>query len=135
MTNTRKGAAGSGTSLVGARSQAGRAVTSGTIGYLEDGVSDSSTTEKACRLTSWTGSHADEFSDLFPLFQQIGEFCQLYHPQEWRRQMDMVEKTDPSFVIGDTPFTTVTINHDYPTGVHKDSGDFPQGISWSVLSG
>ena len=85
--------------------------------------------EKKCRLTAWTGSHAGEFSDLFPLFQQIGELCQLYTFQQFQRQMRMVERTLPEYVIEGTPYTTVTINHDYPTGVHKDSGDLPQGIS------
>ena len=128
--NTRKDAAGAGDVVIGGRSQAGRYVNSLTTGYVESGVSEGSPhTDHKCRLTSWTGAHADEFSDLFPLFQKIGELCQLYTPQEWRRQMSMVDKTDPSFVIAGTPYTTVTVNHDYPTGVHKDSGDLPQGIS------
>ena len=126
VTKTRVLASGSPMMKAGVQNEAAREIISGTIGYLEAGVSGA---DQICRLTAWTGSHASEFADLFPLFAAIGDLAQLYTPQEWRRQMDMVEKTAPEFVIGDTPYTTVTVNHDYPTGVHKDAGDLPQGIS------
>lgn len=49
-------------------------------------------------------------------------------PERFANQMRMVERTQPEWVIAGTPFTTVTVNNTYPTGVHTDAGDLPEGF-------
>jgi hypothetical protein len=43
--------------------------------------------------------------------------------------MAQVDKTHPEWVVPGTPFTTITVNNTYPTGVHTDKGDLEQGFS------
>lgn len=82
-----------------------------------------------CRLTAWTGKEWDKYAGLFPLFTQIGMYLQRYVPDRWENQMREVMRTHPDWRIGDTPFTTITVNNTYPTGVHTDKGDLDEGFS------
>jgi len=81
-----------------------------------------------CRLTAWTGQEMEQYRGLWPLFQVIADAFKKHVPDRYGVQMAMVEKTQPEWVIKGTPFTTVTINNTYPTGVHTDAGDLPQGF-------
>jgi hypothetical protein len=82
-----------------------------------------------CRLTAWTGRETEAFGELRPLFQAIGdEFARLV-PDRHAAQMEYVRRTEPEWVIPGTPFTTITVNNTYPTGVHTDKGDLEAGFS------
>jgi hypothetical protein len=82
-----------------------------------------------CRLTAWTGRETEQFTTLRPLFQAIGdEFARLV-PDRHHAQMEYVRRTEPEWVIPGTPFTTITVNNTYPTGVHTDKGDLEAGFS------
>jgi hypothetical protein len=61
-----------------------------------------------CRTTAWTGQHTKQFESLYPLFRHISDLFQR---------------------VPDTPFTTMTVNNTYPTGVHVDKGDLDEGFS------
>lgn len=82
-----------------------------------------------CRLTAWTGRETAKFKILWPLLQFIGERMAIDAPERYAAQMSEIVKTHPDWVIPGTPFSTVTVNNTYPTGVHKDSGDLDAGIS------
>jgi len=82
-----------------------------------------------CRTTAWTGSNADEFSALFPAFEWCGELFKAYKPDRYAVQMKYVNGTKRDWRIGQTPFSTMTVNNTYPTGVHKDVGDLHEGFS------
>lgn len=82
-----------------------------------------------CRLTAWTGKNAERFRELYPYFQFIGDKMREYVPDRYATQMSVVKKTEPEWVIPNTPFTTVTVNNTYPTGVHVDKGDLGEGFS------
>lgn len=84
---------------------------------------------KYCRLTAWSGQEPGKWRELFPLLGFIGEAMREHSPERWRTQMDFVGRTQPEWVIEGTPFTTVTVNNSYPTGVHTDKGDLDEGIS------
>lgn len=85
--------------------------------------------KKFCRLTAWTGTETEEFRELWPLLEFIGGRMLTDAPDRYAAQMAEVAKTHPDWVIPGTPFTTVTINNTYPTGVHTDAGDLDAGIS------
>jgi hypothetical protein len=87
---------------------------------------------KFCRLTAWTGRETEEFKGLWPFFQFLGNRFALDVPERHTVQMEHVARTHPDWVIPDTPFTTITVNNTYPTGVHQDKGDLDEGFS--VLS-
>ena len=82
-----------------------------------------------CRLTAWTGKNAERFRELYPYFQFIGDKMREYVPDRYSAQMSVVRKTEPEWVLPNTPFTTVTVNNTYPTGVHVDKGDLGEGFS------
>lgn len=124
-TTTNRGLA-SGTPRVqgpGSRSYA-KAVPSALLGAFEP-----QGPRKFCRLTAWTGRETDKFRILWPLLQFIGDRMKIDAPDRWQAQMFEVQRTHPDWVIPDTPFTTVTVNNTYPTGVHQDAGDLDSGIS------
>jgi hypothetical protein len=52
-----------------------------------------------------------------------------YVPDRYRQQMSVVADTQPDWVIPGTPYTTITVNNTYPTGVHTDKGDLDKGFS------
>jgi 2-oxoglutarate-Fe(II)-dependent dioxygenase family protein len=82
-----------------------------------------------CRLTAWTGQEPGKWRELWPLLEFIGERMKVDASERYRVQMEFVERTQPEWVIAGTPFTTVTVNNTYPTGVHTDKGDLDEGIS------
>jgi hypothetical protein len=82
-----------------------------------------------CRLTAWSGREWDKYATLFPLFQEIGRHLAERVPDRYAAQMEYVARTHPDWVIPDTPFTTITVNNSYPTGVHTDAGDLDEGFS------
>jgi hypothetical protein len=82
-----------------------------------------------CRLTAWTGSHLPQWETLHPMLRQIADLMALYVPDRYKVQTEAARRTDPAWVIDGTPFTTVTVNNTYPTGVHRDAGDLAEGFS------
>lgn len=82
-----------------------------------------------CRLTAWSGKEMDKYRDLFPLFENIGDLFAEHVPDRYAVQMGHVNRTHPDWRIGRTPFTTITVNNTYPTGVHTDAGDLEEGFS------
>jgi hypothetical protein len=82
-----------------------------------------------CRTTAWTGRHTEEFSSLYPLFRYIGRQMEQYVPKRYAVQWARAEATDPAWRVPGTPFTTMTVNNTYPTGVHVDKGDLDGGFS------
>jgi len=82
-----------------------------------------------CRTTAWTGKHTEEFSSLYPLFRYIGRQMERYVPKRYAVQWARAEATDSAWRVPGTPFTTMTVNNTYPTGVHVDKGDLDAGFS------
>lgn len=93
------------------------------------GAFDSNPPRRYCRLTAWSGKEIEKFASLFPLFQSIGDRFRENVPDRWSVQMSRVRETHPDWVIPETPFTTITVNNSYPTGVHTDKGDLDEGFS------
>lgn len=82
-----------------------------------------------CRLTAWTGRETEKWSGLWPFFGRIGQLLQENVPDRFAVQAREAARTSPDWVIPGTPFTTVTVNNTYPTGVHTDKGDLEAGFS------
>lgn len=84
---------------------------------------------KFCRLTAWTGRHLPEWQALQPPLSRVAELMSEYVPDRYSAQMREINRTHPDWVVPGTPFTTVTVNNTYPTGVHTDKGDLDKGYS------
>lgn len=85
-----------------------------------------------CRLTAWTAQEPDAWRELWPLLNVVGDKMREDVPDRYTAQMRECERTHPDWLIPGTPFTTVTVNNTYETGVHTDKGDLDEGISTIV---
>lgn len=93
------------------------------------GAYDATGNRHYCRLTAWSGRNVPQWEDLQSYFKVIASYFQEYVPERYAAQMEEVSQTDPHWVVPNTPFTTITINNTYPTGVHVDKGDLDKGFS------
>lgn len=93
------------------------------------GSADPTNAFNFCRLTQWTGRHLPEWQALHPLLRQVSEQMSIHVPDRWQAQMEEIGRTHDDWVVPGTPFTTITVNNTYPTGVHTDKGDLDKGFS------
>jgi len=85
---------------------------------------------KFCRLTSWTAREMEtRWPQLLPLFQAIAAEFERYVPDRFAAQRRYADQTAADWIIDGTPFTTITLNNTYSTGVHQDKGDLDEGFS------
>jgi len=81
-----------------------------------------------CRTTAFTEKNWNKWEKTLPFFRHINQLFKQLNPNAWHTQYSVIKKT-PQFQIANTIFSTVTINHNWRTACHKDSGDFPNGYS------
>ena len=80
-----------------------------------------------CRLTGYTRRGLKQYLHGIPFLEAIdAEFKQLV-PDAHRKQKAAVAKK-PMYQIADTAFSTLTVNMNFRTALHKDAGDFRQGF-------
>jgi hypothetical protein len=93
------------------------------------GAVDPSGQQRMCRLTSWTGRHLPQWEQLVPLLQAVAREQREFVPERAAAQQSAADASHPAWVVPGTPFSTVTVNNTYPTGVHTDKGDLDAGFS------
>ncbi len=101
-----------------------RKVASSIIGAVDPGGQ-----QRYCRLTAWTGRNLPEWEALQPLLQDVARQMFEHVPARYAAQAKLAAATDPAWVVPGTPFSTVTVNNSYATGVHTDKGDLDAGFS------
>jgi hypothetical protein len=101
----------------------GNKVESGNVGFM-----DSSAMVKYCRKTAFAKKYFDKFKNGIPFVEFIDNKYQELCPTHYAKQKSIADGTNRNYVIGDTSFTTVTVNKNFRTAVHKDAGDFPDGF-------
>ncbi len=85
--------------------------------------------EVVCRLTTFTAREVEKWDRLLPMFDRIAERFEKNVPDRYTAQVAKARVTEPEWVIKGTPFTTITVNNTYPTGIHTDKGDLDEGFS------
>jgi hypothetical protein len=98
-------------------------VESGIVGYF-----DRNPRFPYCRTTAYNLDHPDRFAAALPFFAAVNEVFRREMPDRWAAQMEKVRATARDFVISGTAFTTVTVNKNWRTAVHKDAGDLREGF-------
>jgi hypothetical protein len=93
------------------------------------GAFDPAPNRQYCRLTSWTGRNLPQWQQLRPLLQAVAEKQRQYVGDRAAAQQAAADRAHPAWVVPGTPFSTVTVNNTYPTGVHTDRGDLDAGFS------
>lgn len=109
----------------------GNPVSSNIIGYYDKPDRNLGKGAPQCRLTQFNKNHMDKFKRVTPFLQSINRQFKLLMPQEYKKQLARAQKTN--FMIDKTAFSTVTINHNWRTALHCDSGDFKQGFGNLVV--
>lgn len=101
----------------------GNCVLNGLIGYM-----DRTVMMPYCRKTAFTKNEFEKFEKAIPFIQEVNEKFKDLIPEKWKIQNEYAKATDKNYIIKDTCFTTVTINKDFQTAVHKDAGDLKNGF-------
>jgi hypothetical protein len=98
-------------------------VASGVIGYYEK----TPFLKQPCRLTGYTRRGLRQFFHGIPFLQAIDRQFSKLVPEAHAKQLAAVSKK-PMYQIADTAFSTLTINMNFRTALHKDAGDYKDGF-------
>jgi hypothetical protein len=93
------------------------------------GAMDPAPNRKYCRLTHYTREHTDRWMATWPLLEAIAQNFATHVPDRFAAQTARAKNTHTEWIVPNTPFTTITVNNSYSTGVHTDKGDLDEGFS------
>lgn len=82
-----------------------------------------------CRQSAFNAHHADRFAQLTPFLHDAAACFATTVPDRYAAQMYQMARVPRDFVITGTPWTTLTVNHNWQTAVHHDRGDLKAGFS------
>jgi hypothetical protein len=111
-------------------------VASGVIGYYEK----TPFLGQPCRMTGYTRRGLKHFYHGIPFLEAIDEQFKELVPDAHKIQLEAVSKK-PLYQIANTAFSTLTVNMNFRTALHKDAGDFERGfgnlsvIEWGKYHG
>jgi hypothetical protein len=86
-----------------------------------------------CRKTAFARDYFEKFQEGIPFVKHIDDLYKELCPEHYAKQKAIAEGTNKNYVIGDTSFTTVTVNRNFATAVHKDAGDYPEGFGNLII--
>lgn len=101
----------------------GNKVESGNVGFM-----DKSAMVKYCRKTAFAKKYFEEYKQGIPFVEFVSDKYSELVPDKFKKQNDISIGTDQNYVIGNSCFTTVTVNKNFRTAIHKDGGDFRDGF-------
>lgn len=101
----------------------GYLVESGNVGFLDKGKMG-----VYCRKTAFARKYFDKYQQGIPFVQEVDRLYKELCPTHYERQINISRATDINYRIADTSFTTVTVNKNFRTATHQDSGDFREGF-------
>lgn len=127
MVSTNRGsAAGTRHRNLTAHYERGVPAHSSIVGYI-----DSTHHNRPCRLTAFSRDHIEEYQSGIPFLSAINDCFKRCVRDAWTAQYNEAHQTD--FVIGNTAFSTVTVNFNFRTALHKDVGDYEHGFGNLVV--
>lgn len=83
---------------------------------------------KCCRKCSWNRDNPKDWSYVSKLVHEIASVYEQIAPDKYQNQVDFSKQIHPDWLIGKTPFTTVTINNTVKAALHTDRGDYKEGL-------
>jgi hypothetical protein len=99
-------------------------VASNPIGFYE---SSKNFAELPCRLTHFTRTNYKKYNDGLAFIQKIDSMFKKLIPESYEKQLQRADEK-PHLKIPETAFSTITINRNFRTALHKDAGDFSRGF-------
>ena len=80
-----------------------------------------------CRTTKFTKEQVAKWKQCIPLIKKTDLLFKKLVPKRHKIQLNRIKNTS-EFQIENTAFSTITINFNYRTGLHKDKGDLEEGF-------
>jgi hypothetical protein len=80
-----------------------------------------------CRITKFTKDEPEKWKSVIPLVEEVDKLFKKLVPDRHSIQLSRAKKT-PDFQIADTAYSTITVNYDWRTAIHRDSGDLEEGF-------
>jgi len=111
-------------------------VASGVVGFYEK----TPFLKLPCRMTAYARGNLKNFVHGMPFLERIDELFAKLAPEAHAKQLAAVRK-QKLYQIEKTAFSTVTVNNNFRTALHKDAGDFREGfgnlsvIEWGKYHG
>ena len=99
-------------------------VASNPIGFYE---SSKNFAELPCRLTHFTRTNYKNYNKGLPFIQKIDSMFKKLIPDAYQKQLSRANEKS-HLKIPETSFSTITINRNFRTALHKDAGDFSEGF-------
>lgn len=99
-------------------------VASNPIGFYE---SSKNFAELPCRLTHFTRTNYKKYNEGLSFIQKIDGMFKKLIPEAYEKQLSRANQKS-HLKIPETAFSTITINRNFRTALHKDAGDFSQGF-------
>ena len=99
-------------------------VASNPIGFYE---SSKNFADLPCRLTHFTRTNYDKYNQGLKFIQRIDTLFKKLIPESHAKQLKVAD-TKPHLKIPNTAFSTVTINRNFRTALHRDAGDYREGF-------
>lgn len=101
----------------------GNKVRSGNVGYM-----DPSAMVRYCRKTAFARDYFEKFKQGIPFVEFISKKYAELAPDKFAKQQEAANKADEYYIIGNSAFSTVTVNENFRTAIHQDAGDFREGF-------
>lgn len=99
-------------------------VASNPIGYYEESKNFA---KLPCRLTHFTRTNYEKYNNGLKFIQRIDKLFEKLIPDAHKKQLERAN-TKSHLKIPKTSFSTITINRNFRTALHKDAGDFKEGF-------
>lgn len=80
-----------------------------------------------CRTTSFTSQKVDKWKKCLPLIQEADHWFKKLVPDRHKIQLSRAKKTK-KYQILNTAYSTITVNYNWRTALHKDIGDLQEGF-------
>jgi hypothetical protein len=81
-----------------------------------------------CRQVNFLANSPQDWAALQPYIKEVDKIFRAAHPERYAVQRAWADATAPDFMINGTAFTTITVNKNWATAVHRDAGDLKQGF-------
>jgi len=112
-------------------------VRSGIVGYYDNqsffGHKNIKDSNSLCRTTAFSKNHLAKYKETEPVFSLLSDLYNTVVPEKYLVQKEYIEKLNEEYIIPNTIFTTVTVNKNFRTALHKDAGDLSMGFGNLVV--
>ena len=81
-----------------------------------------------CRMVGWSTRNPEKHECCVELCKEIAKAHKENEPKSYAFQKSIAELS-PNYLMGDTPYSTLTLNYDFRTASHIDKGDLKDSLS------